>query len=163
MCIRDSDRHLRAFTVSAEARGHTLMEFWIRHLCACAGGVLDGESTLDDSKRTHTLARIDPDTARTHLAKLITLHDDGMRRPLPLFAKSGFAWAKSMQDKGDEQQALKAARVAFTGYKDIPGEGGDRYIARAYPDAVSALDGEFAQLVRLVYMPLAEALAEDAR
>ncbi len=157
------DRHLRAFTVSAEARGHTLMEFWIRHLCACAGGVLDGESTLDDSKRTHTLARIDPDTARTHLAKLITLHDDGMRRPLPLFAKSGFAWAKSMQDKGDEQQALKAARVAFTGYKDIPGEGGDRYIARAYPDAVSALDGEFAQLVRLVYMPLAEALAEDAR
>ena len=153
---------LREFTPSSEARGNALVDFWIRHLCACAAGTLDGASTLDDARQTHALALLDRDTARAHLADLIALHDAGLCRPLPLFPKSAFAWAKSMLGKGDEDAALHAARYAFNGSDKFPGEGDDRYIARVYPDPEIALDAEFAELARRIYLPLAQALAETA-
>ncbi len=159
--LRGSSLH--AFTASSEARGNTLVDFWIRHLCACAAGVLDGASTFDDRKKTHTLVLLDSQVAHAHLADLIVLHDEGMCRPLPLFAKAAFAWARSMQDKSDADVALKAARVVFNGYMDVPGEHDDRYIARAYPDAGDALGAQFTALAERVFLPLAAALAGELR
>ena len=123
--------------------------------------MLDGASTLDDGGRTHTLELLDPDTARAHLADLIVLHDAGMCRPLPLFPKSAFAWARSAVKEGNEHLALKAARKEFDARNDVPGEGDDRYIARVYADADQALGVEFEDLARRVFLPLAGALARE--
>ncbi|MBP8926870.1 MAG: exodeoxyribonuclease V subunit gamma, partial [Pseudomonadales bacterium] len=155
------DARLREFTPSSEARGNAFVAFWIHHLCACAARVLDGASTLDDGGKTHTLELLDADTARAHLADLIVLHDAGMCRPLPLFPKSAFAWARSAVKKGNEELALKTARKEFDTRNDVPGEGDDRYIARVYPDADQALGVEFEDLARRVFLPLAGALARE--
>ena len=91
------------------------------------------------------------------LADILVAWREGMRRPLPLAAKSAFAWLKA----GDASAALKVYEGGFNQKGEVET---DPYLARAYPDfAALTASGEFADLAETLLRPLYEAMPADKR
>ena len=89
--------------------------------------------------------------ARALLAELLAAWQQGMCRPLPLAAKTAFAYLKAGSD---------AARTEYEGGYRQPGEvESDAYLLRVYPDfAALSRDGEFFELAERLLRPLHEAM-----
>lgn len=148
------------YSVADTASASNLVVFWIRHLAACAVGAVSEPSELHDAKKAHRLVLLSPEDARARLTDLVALYDEGLRRPLPLFARSALAWVSALHQDGDEEAAMQAARKIFLDGFDRDGECRDVHIARAFPDPGAALDEEFQALAARVYGWLVDALAE---
>jgi exodeoxyribonuclease V gamma subunit len=101
-----------------------------------------------------------PEAATAHLADLLALHAEGLRRPLPLFPKSAWAFVQLLQ-KHDTEHALQQARKSFEDGFQHEGEGSNAYIARAFADVEAALGEEFAALAQRVFVPLLAAEAAE--
>jgi exodeoxyribonuclease V gamma subunit len=84
-----------------------------------------------------------------------------MRRPLPLAARSAFAWLRACRDPAvDQDQAREAARSTYEPGFNYNGECADSaYLSRAWPgfDALWA-GGEFRELAQRLLRPLQKAI-----
>jgi exodeoxyribonuclease V gamma subunit len=137
-------------------RGDMLIRHWVAHLAGhLAGGPMTTQviSMMGDVEmKPLALAQ-----AQEHLADILVAWREGMRRPLPLAAKSAFAWLKA----GDASAALKVYEGGFNQKGEVET---DPYLARAYPDfAALTASGEFADLAETLLRPLYEALPADKR
>ncbi|MEH3085786.1 MAG: exodeoxyribonuclease V subunit gamma [Xylophilus ampelinus] len=104
-------------------RRDRLIPFWIAHLAGHLGGA-PMESAIVGKNGTVRLAPLDPERARAHWEDLLDAWREGMRRPLPVAVRSGFAWLSRAGDGGEAGGAgrgsgpggrarlLRAARTA---------------------------------------------------
>jgi exodeoxyribonuclease V gamma subunit len=89
-----------------------------------------------------------------------------MRRPLPLAARTAFAWLRKLPPGFDvahieaSDDAWSAARIAYEGTSHTDGERDtSAYLCRAWPDFESlSADGEFASLAATLLLPLQRAM-----
>jgi exodeoxyribonuclease V gamma subunit len=102
-------------------------------------------------KGSVTLLPLSVDDARSLIDTLLRAWDAGMQRPLPLAAKTGFAWLA----KGSEE-----ARKTYEGDHFSPGEvQKNPCLKRVYPTYDELAAGEaFGQWARLLLEPLSDAL-----
>ncbi|MBW6439280.1 exodeoxyribonuclease V subunit gamma [Actinoplanes hulinensis] len=68
-----------------------------------------------------TLGPVDPATATTVLSDLVTIGDEGLRRPLPTVLKTSHAYVQARARGGSVDDALAKARIEWS----RPGEGDD--------------------------------------
>ncbi|PLR32853.1 exodeoxyribonuclease V subunit gamma [Chimaeribacter californicus] len=112
---------------------------WIEHLAYCASGG-EGESRSYGRKETvwHFPA-LPVNEARQYLALLIEGYRQGMREPLLLVNKSGWAWLSHCVDpqtgeinRDEETQGKARGKLlqAWLGDQRVPGEGDDPYLQR---------------------------------
>jgi exodeoxyribonuclease V gamma subunit len=153
-------RALRQLSAS-KANGATRLQFWITHLCCCAAALVVAPSELHHLDDRVELPLLAPAAAIEHLADLLALHGEGLCRPLPLFPKSAWAYARQLLRKHDADGALTKARAAFEDGFGHAGEGSNAYIARAFTDVEAALGEEFASLAERVFAPLLAAEAGE--
>jgi exodeoxyribonuclease V gamma subunit len=73
--------------------------------------VLVGRRNRDGARRV--LGPVDPDIARTALAGLVALRDQGLRRPLPLPIRTAHLYAESIGRGSSHENALRSAGTAW--------------------------------------------------
>ncbi len=146
-------------------QGHTLIKHWVLHLAAhFAGGPLTTE--VISKVGSVTLRALEVDEARRLLTQILTAWQAGLCRPLPLAAKTAFAWlGKGGQVGKDNDAALRVARSAFDGAFKQTGElEQSGYLQRAYPDFDALTEsGEFADLADTLLRPLFEAMPVESK
>ena len=145
---------LREYTLASEPHGRALAGFWLRHLMACAAGLI-GEPSEQMTRGGATTLRVLPAAdAVERLRDLVAVYVGGLCEPLPLFPKAAWAWVAAEPEK-----ARQAARAAFLPRFDgTPGEGDDPYVGRVFPDVDGALGPPFEALAERVFRPLQHAL-----
>ena len=170
-------------------RGDKLVRHWLSHLAAhLAGGPLT--TKIVSIVGEVTLRPLPPGEAAALLKMLLFTWHLGMRQPLPLAAKTAFAWLKAMpapiNDEGSADQsknsdttpdikaakaaanldkAQNAARKTYEGDFNQKGEVGNcAYLQRAYPnfDALFS-DGTFPELAEKLLRPLQLAIFVDSK
>ncbi len=105
--------------------------------------------------------------ARGILEKLLSLYREGLRRPLPFFPETSWAYA-AKRIKGapraqeGEEASLEGARTAWEGSPYRRGEGGEESYRLVFGDG-DPLDGEFRKLALAVYGPLLEAVRKERK
>jgi exodeoxyribonuclease V gamma subunit len=98
------------------------------------------------------LAPLTLDEAKGYLTDLLGAWHEGMRRPLPLAAKTGFDWLRG----GNPFAARKTYEGAYMQTGEVQA---DPYLARAYPDfAALSASGEFGMLAERLLRPLFDAM-----
>ncbi len=131
---------------------HHLVHHWVAHL---AGNLGDQPlTTLVVSKAGNvTFAPLDPAEARVHMDAILGAWHEGMRRPLPLAAKTGFAW---LSDAASDGKKDTAALVYEGDGRWHDGEVQScAYLQRAWADYASlSASGEFARLAGSLLQPL---------
>ncbi len=143
-------------------RRDRLFAAWVMHLA----GHLDGRPMTTLLIGKNGLARIAPldaDEARRHLAKIAEAYVDGLRSPLQLSPRTGFAWLErgGIPATGPlaecRQEAVVAARRAYEGddYANAGELGHNPYLQRAYPSFGHLWsNGRFAELCSDLLGPL---------
>ena len=157
-----------------ELRPESLLQVWVEHLVLQAQGV--GVSTQVVGRGGDiTLSPIAASQAQQALTVLIAAYREGQSRPLPLAARTAFAWlqiaAADASHVGPGSLAEPQRRRLQQIYEGSPfgstpslGEVGySPYLARAYPtlDALLA-DGEFFAWSEALYVPLVACLGTTA-
>jgi len=97
---------------------------WIRHLFACASSNFDDLETrffaMDKTKKYLCFDPVDPECAGQRLAELILLYESGMRRPLPFFPSTSYAYQKEIRqaenpnEEATRFRAVNKARQEWT-------------------------------------------------
>lgn len=131
---------------------HRLIPAWVMHLAACASGY-PLHSALVASDLTLLLAPLPQAEAGERLGELLVARQAGMNTPLPVAAKTAFAWLA----QEDPDKALAAATRAYEGDGQISyGERSESLaLARQYRDfAALALDETFEGWCETLYRPL---------
>ncbi|BBL75965.1 exodeoxyribonuclease V subunit gamma [Methylomagnum ishizawai] len=148
---------------------HQLVRLWLRHLllCLAAPEGVAKRSLLRTPQTTIELGEVDD--AATELAKLLRTYAAGLRRPLPLFPKASYTYAKlrlapskklaALDPEALRQQALEQARGVWAGSDFVGGEGGNAYYQAVYRDT-DPLDDEFERLALAVLGPLVVAMEQ---
>jgi exodeoxyribonuclease V gamma subunit len=123
---------LRSVTYSRVSARHRLVA-WVRFLALTAShpqrpfeAVTVGRVAAGGDRHAATtvarIPRLDPETARAHLATLVELYDHGMREPLPLACMTSAAYATAVHHGRDP---AKAAAKAWTTEWNFPREDAD--------------------------------------
>jgi exodeoxyribonuclease V gamma subunit len=139
------------------------LRFWVQHLVlVVAEPGLTGPSrllTLDGSG----VFRV-PEDAAPKLQVLVDLYRQGMCAPLPFFPRSSEAYVEDLRKaatrKVEPRDPLQAARKAWFGSDDHPGEVVDPYHRLAFPGVVP-IDGRFGEIAQLVLDPLFDAMERE--
>jgi exodeoxyribonuclease V gamma subunit len=137
-------------------RGEVLIRHWVAHLAAHLAGEPTTSLVISPAGEVE-LMPIARDAAEAHLTTLIAAWDEGMRRPLPLAARTAFDWLKG----GDANAAAKTYEGAFKQTGEVQT---DPYLARAFPNfAALSESGEFAVLAETLVRPLFDAIHSGER
>jgi exodeoxyribonuclease V gamma subunit len=143
---------------------HPLAGLWVKHVAACARGI-DLASHLVAPDKTVSLPPIAPSRAREILSAMTLCLFRGLRRPLPVTAKTGLAYAHTRMSKEEDQAKAAAARAYEGDGYNFGGElAYDPCLQRTYPgfeDLWQAHDNQFVSLCRTLYEPLVLALEPD--
>ncbi|MGG5291545.1 exodeoxyribonuclease V subunit gamma [Pseudomonas shirazensis] len=142
-------------TISAgrnNLKRHRLIPTWVMHLAACAAGY-PLHSALVASDLTLLLEPLPQAEASERLADLLVARQAGMNAPLPVAAKTAFAWL----GQDDPDKALAAAARAYEG--DGQNSFGERSeslaLARQFRDfAALSADETFEGWCEALYRPL---------
>ncbi|MBK5002130.1 exodeoxyribonuclease V subunit gamma [Pseudomonas sp. S31] len=142
-------------TISAgrnNLKWHRLVNAWVMHLAACAVGY-PLNSALVASDLTLLLAPLAQEQASELLGELLVARQAGMNAPLPVAAKTAFAWLA----QEDPDKALAAAARAYEG--DERTHFGERSesiaLARQFRDfAALSADETFEGWCEALYRPL---------
>jgi len=153
-----------ALVKDRQYRGERLIAYWVAHLAAqCAAG--DVTTVVVSKVGSVEFAPVPAALAQQRLLALLRAWDDGMRRPLPLAARTAFAWLRKLPDAAARAadappDAWDAARTVYEGGARQPGECDvNAYLQRAYPDFDAlAASGEFATLALELLLPLHRAI-----
>lgn len=131
-------------------RGEKVIRHWVGHLALhLAGGPLSTE--IVSKAGDVTLPPLTIEQARCHLGKLLLAWQQGMQRPLPLAARTAFAYLK-----GGDDAARKEYQSAYQFLGEVDT---DAYLKRAYPDFDALLaNGDFHLLAETLLRPLFEAI-----
>lgn len=145
-------------TKEKKYRRDKLLRHWVAHVAGHLAGV-PLASLVVGKVGNAPLDPLDVEAARGWFRSLLEAWHEGLRRPLPLAAKTAFAWldAGGRADTPKDSDAGRAARIAYEGdgfkrrgeIEDSP------YLARAWPD-FDALwaGGEFARLADALLLPV---------
>ena len=151
----------------------SLLAGWVKHLAGCAQGI-SLTSYLVAPDGIAELRPIEREKAYHWLAVVVGWYLRGLRRPLPVAAKSALAHQAALfrgspkdSPEGRLQKALAAARKAYQGdgYQSSGEVGFSPYLQRSYPDfdaLEGAGDNHFGRLSEALYAPLLQVL-EEAR
>ena len=139
-----------------------LLDYWVHHVAGNLSGKPLRTRIIGKEGSTVELMPLDREAALAYWQDLLQAWNLACRRPLPLAARTGFAWVLggSSEDPAKRQQA---AQAAYEGSESGFGGAGecqrDEYLMRAYPD-FQALEegGEFAQWAERLLQPLADAV-----
>jgi exodeoxyribonuclease V gamma subunit len=140
--------HYRFATVKAR----DLLAAWIYHLgLNAADGSHPRESVVAGTDRIWALPPV-PEAPR-HLARLLAVYQEGLRRPLPFFPRSSLAFAE--QHKGRKRSAAEALRAAQRCWRNYlgTGEGDNPYFQRCVGDD-DPFDDAFQETAIAVFGPL---------
>ena len=144
-------------------RRDKLLAFWVAHMAAHLGG--EAMTTVVVSKAgTVTFAPLVPADVRVHWDALLEAWQQGLRTPLPLAVRTGFAWldAQGTRDDTPQSPAWHKAQSCYEGGAaqfSAAEVAGSAYLARAYPGfAALWADGAFADWVGLLLRPLDDAV-----
>ncbi|MGL5812683.1 MAG: exodeoxyribonuclease V subunit gamma [Aeromonas sp.] len=138
--------------------GKDLLLGWLQHLCLCLSEA-PGETLLLDAKQGWRLPVLTADEARSRLAALVALWQQGMKRPLPFFPNTAWEWLKAIEKDPEKPEAAdKAAQTRFLGGWQVMGEGQDVYVARCFPELNDEVLGQLQALAREHLTPLFNAL-----
>ncbi|MHC8365130.1 exodeoxyribonuclease V subunit gamma [Pseudomonas sp. ZT5P21] len=145
---------------------HRLTRPWVNHLVACASG-RTMTTALVASDDSLLLGPMEEDAALRILGDLLMAWQTGMRQPLPIAVKTGFAWLTQT----DPAKADAAARNAYEG--DGMTTDGERRespaLARQFTDYDALIaDETFPDWCTALYKPMLEApwrslTSEEAR
>lgn len=92
--------------------------------------------------------------AAVHLQELLDLYWQGLRQPLPFFARASHAYAAARYQGKAEDKALHAAATTLWGSDFSTGEWRQNaYLQRSFPEGME-LGGDFCELAWSVYEPL---------
>jgi exodeoxyribonuclease V gamma subunit len=141
------------------AKWHNLVGLWARHLAACAMG-LDLTAIQVGSDRGWMLPPLPEDRARAWLDEVLAARRQGLRQPLPLPCRTGFAW---VSEGSDPDRAAALARTVYEGGFNRLGERDrDPYLARAFPcfDDLWGRTDDLAHWARHLYGPLLDTLCD---
>ena len=149
-------------------RLHTLPGLWLGHLTANAAGS-STTSVLSGEDGVLCLQPLSQPQALAVLQDLIAFYQQAWAQPLPLALKTASAYlterahaAQSKHPQFQEQRGLSAARLAFTGRRDVPGEcQTSAYVQRAYPRFEDLDIQRFTQLADQLYGPMLRACQTD--
>ena len=145
-----------------------LVEAWVEHLLACAGGhglcsvVVTGDKSVQ-------LAPLPATKARGHLELLLAAWQRGQTEPLPVTCQAACTWlevtrrVEQAEAKGKKPPDPETALRTFYDGNDLrPGEGRrNAYLQRLYPDSERLLAaGTFHDWTEALYRPLFEAVEE---
>jgi exodeoxyribonuclease V gamma subunit len=149
---------LLAWKSVKKATAKDLLRLWISLLAVNAahdGSPLTGGCVLARGEEVVLAA---PQAAPAELAKLLQLYWTGLRRPLPFFPRSSFAFARPHREGKDP---LEAARAEWLGDPDYghPGECEDKWFHQCFRHG-EPLDREFEETAVAVFGPLLAGEAE---
>ncbi len=140
--------------------GKDLLLGWVQHLCLCLSDT-PGDTLLLDAKQSWRLPVLPADEARPKLAALVSLWEQGMKRPLPFFPMTAWDWLKAIEKAQDKPDAAdKAALTRFNGGYMAIGEGQDPYVARCFPELNEVVMSQLQALAREHLSPLLHTLEE---
>jgi exodeoxyribonuclease V gamma subunit len=120
-------------------KGPDILSLWLGHLAWCAAGELGGDLGGDQGEKRSALyttgetfvirESLEPDLARTHLARYLSWYWEGVHRPLLLLPKASYAYALKRY-QGGSADPMRAARGEWNGnsFREIPGDRDDAYI-----------------------------------
>ncbi|WP_337159527.1 exodeoxyribonuclease V subunit gamma [Pseudomonas putida] len=131
---------------------HRLIPAWVVHLAACAAGY-PLHSAMVASDLTLLLDPLPQAQAAQLLGDLLVARQAAMNAPLPVAAKTAFAWLA----QSDPEKALAAAGRAYEGDgQNTTGECGESLaLARQFPDfAALCADETFEGWCETLYRPL---------
>ncbi|MGU3191519.1 exodeoxyribonuclease V subunit gamma, partial [Vibrio cholerae] len=127
---------------SGAIRSEDLLAAWIDHLCLAASGKavtthLIGYERKEGVQHQMLLPLNDTQQAKALLSELVALFCQGMNQPLAYFPKTALACVEAGFSRGkwqdDEEKSYKKMADTFNDSFYIKGEGGNRYIARIWP------------------------------
>ncbi|SMB24437.1 DNA helicase/exodeoxyribonuclease V, gamma subunit [Sterolibacterium denitrificans] len=144
-------------------RRDKLLAAWVLHLAAhLAEPFLPMTSLIIGKNGLVQLQPLAPELAREYFSALVDAYVGGLCEPLPLAAKTGFAWLEKqgrpchgpLEDCA--QAAVGAARSRYEGGYNSHGEvGQSAYLQQCYPNfALLWSNGRFSQLCADLYAPL---------
>ena len=123
-------------------KGPDILSLWLGHLAWCAAGGLGGDLGGDSGEKRSALyttgetfvirESLEPDLARSQLARYLSWYWEGVHRPLLLLPKASYAYALK-QNQGGRADPMRAARGEWNGngFREIPGDKDDAYIQLA--------------------------------
>ncbi|CAM3803408.1 exodeoxyribonuclease V subunit gamma [Rouxiella silvae] len=113
---------------------------WIEHVVYCASGGKGESKMFGRSGSAFRYATLEPDVALSQLEILVAGYREGLRSPLKLLSKSGWAWLDVCFDTQTgtispevelQTKAVNKLVQAWQGDARVPGEGQDPYVQRA--------------------------------
>ncbi|EEG10387.1 exodeoxyribonuclease V subunit gamma [Pseudogulbenkiania ferrooxidans] len=146
--------------VARKAYAGELIELWLSHLVLCAArpaGVAP-YSALYDEEGVHELCD-EPDAAEL-LRPWLARWQQGQSQPLPFFARTSWAYARSLAEKPDQPEAALAKALAEwdPAYDGKTPQKDEAAIRLAFRHLDPLADPLFAQLADTLLLPLAERL-----
>ena len=128
---------------------------WLRHLLLNAlrpAGVAQTSVWLGDGEAIHLKPVND---AGAYLRYMAAAYWEGLRRPLPLFPETSFAFAERLHRTQDEEKARRSAQSAWRGNDYQPGEDKNPYHLLAF-HGQEPLGEDFERLSRELLLPMLE-------
>ncbi len=139
-------------------RGKDRVRAWLHHLVLCAAGPDGAEPVtvqLGFDRRGVLRLVLEPvEAARGHLAGVLRLYLEGLRQPVPFFPETSWTYAQERWERGKaHEKALAAARRAWEGRPDKPGEAAEPHVMRCFGDADPLASGGFERAAWTVFRP----------
>ncbi|TRY32586.1 exodeoxyribonuclease V subunit gamma [Aliiglaciecola sp. M165] len=150
--VQDIFNHNLILFRPGKLRGQDKLKLWLLWLSYCAmqnsnksanSGDLQGIFVAKD--KSFTLSAVEPKEARSELAKLIQVYQNGLNEPLPFFPNSAATWIET----GDLNKAI----AVFDGNYMVSGEGQEANIQRMFPQLQEVLD-RFDEISQQVVAPM---------
>ncbi len=139
-----------------QVRGEKLIYPWLRQLVAAMlGHPVSGYLVAADA--VVAILPITAETAKEHLAQVVTCWRAGMNQPLPTACRTALAYLDAQKAGKD---ALERAGLAYDGNYAMPGENEDLCLARLWPafDALS-VEAQYPHWTETLYGPYSEWLS----
>jgi exodeoxyribonuclease V gamma subunit len=142
----------------ARVSGRHVLELWVRHLALCLDGATSSYLVGRGREGNEPLCyRLRPAAdAAARLAELVGWYRRGLERPLALFPKAGFEYARKVAAGASPEQALKQAQQVFSDEIKY-----DAHLARVFGDERVVADPAFAATSLAVMGPLVAHLEEQ--
>ena len=125
----------------ARESGKRALECWLKHLCLCASGF--GKKTFyficKPGERVNSIGIFDDISKKEaiqYLAIITSLYKEGMKKPIPFFPESSYAFAKK------NKQKIQYAKSIFAGnsYSSKTSEYNDPYIKTCFDENIIETD-----------------------
>lgn len=144
------------FARPATLQGKDRLPAWVAHLALCAGAAPSVTTTCIGIDAEVRFDPVTADVATAALETVVAAYREAHRRPVPLFPRSSYAYARAAHPEAGggrdpDDAALRALYDERTG-----GEASDAHVAVLWPDGVE-VDRRFRELASEVCGPLVDA------